>query len=413
VTLPPVALVLAPRSEEEHTVAGLRLGERARRVAVRAGVAPERVQVVRSAEEFAQSRAPLSSAVEEGRSLLLIRATGQVVGIPLVAPLLEGEAATRLAVDPARGGEYAGALFANGDRAAAVLDALSENLEAGDGDLAKAWLGDGVESLEVGERARYPAGTRAEARAAHESMFDLVNKPLDEFLVRNFYRPAAKPMVRVFLRLPISPNGISVISSVFSLGGCAVAAFEPWRMHVLGLVLLIVGGVLDHCDGAVARLRLQTSKVGEWVDAIGDDLARLGLLLAVGLHVAPQYPDYPILWITGAALALTLTSQVLIYYYCIFVIGSSSNQDYGLLLGIGPGTEESGGRRSIWRFLADQGAVVARRIFIDPAVLAAALLSVPIASLVGLTVGSAVALAVVIPTTVRIVRGQGTAQRAE
>ena len=402
-------LILAPSAEHDRFIAGLRMSERARRVAVKSGLDPERVDVVRSTAELALVAAEVKVAIAAGSALVVVRATDQVVAEPALEPLDYAAVEAQIAVDEA-GDEFAGVLCARGAEAEELLAGLADDLAADRG-CAAAWRERGVTTVAVGARARHPAATREQARAADAWLFALVNKPLDELLVRTFYRPAAKPMVRLFLHTPISPNGVSVMSTAASLAGCAIAAQPSWLAHVLGLVLLIFGGVLDHCDGAVARLKMETSRSGAWLDAIGDDLERLALILAVGYHVAPVYPDWPVMWITAGAIAITLTAQLLIYWYCIFVIHSSSNQDYGLLLGIGPGTERPG-RRSLWRWAADQSAVMARRIFIDLAVLGAALLSVPVASFVGLTVGAVVALGVVLPTHLKLVRQRRADRRA-
>jgi phosphatidylglycerophosphate synthase len=96
--------------------------------------------------------------------------------------------------------------------------------------------------------------------------------------------------------------------------------------HIVGLAILVAGGIVDANDGEVARLRLEMSKAGAWLDAIGDDMARLALVAGIGVHVSHLHPDWHALPITGAALAMTVASLVLIYWYCIFVIHSSNNR---------------------------------------------------------------------------------------
>ena len=174
-------------------------------------------------------------------------------------------------------------------------------------------------------------------------------------------------------------------------------------------MLLFLGGVVDCCDGEVARLRLESSRLGAWIDAIGDDISRLALILAVGFHVAPQFPAVPILWITAGAIVLTLISMILIYWYCIFVAGSSNNQDYEAVLGIGPG-EEAPEEFRMLRMLGDLGAALARRDFIDLAALFLAIISLPIVTFLGLVGGAVVALAVVLPTHWKIVYSRRVAR---
>jgi phosphatidylglycerophosphate synthase len=391
-----IALVLGPAKADEYKVTGITLGERGRRVVKRAGVAPERIHLVRSADELGAARDQLAAEIEGGAPLLLVRATGWVVAGELVEPLDGDSEAPRYSVDEA--GDFAGAVLCSGDRAVELLDAVVSDYAAGDA-VVLAW--DEARSVTVNRRARHPARTKAEAKQADAWQFELVNKPLDAWLVVNFYRPAARPFTRLFLRTPMTPNMISIFSCALSLTGCAIAAGSSWTAHVVGLLVLLAGGIIDACDGEVARLRLEQSKVGAWLDAIGDDMARLALIAAVGFHVSSLHTDLPILWITAGAIGFTLASMVLIYWYCIFVIGSSNNQDYGVLLGIGPG--ENGGKRTFGQLLGDFGASVARRDFIDLCALGFAFAAVPEASFVALVAGSVIGFAVVLPTHLKIV----------
>ena len=390
-----VALVLAPPAGDRRIVTGLGLGERARRVAVRSGIVASDVVVVRSAEELRAARARLA-----GRPLLLLRATDQVVAEPLVAALRPDEPGLRHAVDPAAEDTYAGAWVADAGDAAALLDRLAADLAGGDrpdGALAG-------EPIAIERRARFVVADRASVRAADAWQFELVDKPLDAPITRYFYRPLARPLTRLFLRSPLSPNAISVLSIVLSLVGCAIASAAAPSTHALGLALLVAGGIVDCNDGEVARLRLETSRAGAWLDAMGDDAARLALLLGLGSHVAALHPAWPVWPVTLAAVAMTIAGLGLIYWYCIFVIRSANNQDYTQVLGVGPGVRS--GRRSPGQVVADWGAQIVRRDFIDLGVLALALVGWPEVGWIPLVVGSAVTLAIVIPTHLKIVRAR-------
>ena len=258
-------------------------------------------------------------------------------------------------------------------------------------------------AVAVPRRARFPVPDRAAVRAADKWQYELVDKPLDSWLCRYFYRPLARPLTKLFLRSPFTPNAISILSIILSLVGCAIAAGPTRLDHILGLAILVVGGIVDANDGEVARLRLEMSKTGAWLDAIGDDMARLALVAGIGVHVSHLHPDWHALPITGAALAMTVMSLVLIYWYCIFVINSSNNQDYTKALQIGPGVRVDG-PRGLGAVIADFAAQIIRRDAIDLGVLALALVHLPEVGFVLLSVGALVTLAVVIPTHLKIVR---------
>jgi phosphatidylglycerophosphate synthase len=53
-------------------------------------------------------------------------------------------------------------------------------------------------------------------------------------------------------------------------------------MFALGGVLLQGNSILDSCDGELARLRYQYSRLGQWLDNLSDDIVDNLFLVAVG-----------------------------------------------------------------------------------------------------------------------------------
>ena len=387
-------MVLAPPEGDRRIVTGLTLGERGRRVAKRAGVVDARLVMVRTAADLAAARATLVGP------LLVLDARDQVVAAELLAAVELERPGARYAIDPERGDSDAGALVVDAADAPAVLDALAADLAGG---VVAARAAVTASAVPAPRRARFPVPDRAAVRAADKWQYELVDKPLDSWLCRYFYRPLARPLTKLFLRSPFTPNAISILSIILSLVGCAIAAGPTRLDHILGLAILVVGGIVDANDGEVARLRLEMSKTGAWLDAIGDDMARLALVACIGVHVSHLHPDWPALAITGAALAMTVMSLVLIYWYCIFVINSSNNQDYTKALQIGPGVRADG-PRGLGAAIADFAAQIIRRDAIDIGVLVLALVHLPEIGFALLSIGALVTLAVVIPTHLKIVR---------
>lgn len=404
------AVVVVPQqggASDRWVITGLTLAERARRVAVLGGIAKDHVHLVRSADEVRELASSLA-----GQPLLIMTAADQVVAAPLLSPLQLGLSGQRTAVDPLAGGAAAGAWTVDGERAAGALAELAAAIAPGL-DRAFSFAVAGSAPVEVDRRARFRIAQPADVKAAIKWQYELVNKPLDAPICRYFYRPLARPLTIFFLRTPLTPNAISVISILMSLIGCAIAASPDPMTHVWGLVLLLGGGIVDANDGEVARLRLESSKTGAWLDAMGDDMARIALILGIGGHVAHLQPTWPVWPITIASAVMTVASLVLIYWYCIFVINSTNNQDYTKALQIGPGVRVET-ERSVGAWIADMAAQIVRRDFIDLAVVFVALAGGSAVVFALLSLGSVVTLVVVIPTHLKIVKAlrTGELQRA-
>lgn len=372
------AIVLAPSHENERKVTGLTLGERGRRVAVRAGV--EHVQVVRKPDE--------APATLDG-PLLVIDAREHVVAAQLVDPL-------RLADD---GDRYAPGAWKVDDPTAALA-----KLRAG------GVPDDAGEPVEVNDRARHAARTPEDLRAANAWQWALVNKPLDAFLTRRFWRPCARPLTRIAVHLPFTPNMISVACILLSIAGGVIAASPDYKWHAIGFAIYFFAALLDNVDGEIARLRLEGSNLGGWIDTIGDDLARFAVIIGVFFHVQANHPDLPIGWLTAITLINAAIANVLLYWWCFFVGKTYNNQEYAKVIGAAP--HEQGAQKSWKRMLADFGAQAARRDFLDVAVIALAFVDLSEISVVGLAVGQAVGLAIIVPIHLAIVKQRREARAA-
>jgi len=78
--------------------------------------------------------------------------------------------------------------------------------------------------------------------------------------------------------VPLSPNQITVLSVL-----CAVAGFALFYLgnYWYGFGAFILAFVLDAVDGAVARARGETSKLGGFLDGVSDRLVEFFLLFSL------------------------------------------------------------------------------------------------------------------------------------
>jgi phosphatidylglycerophosphate synthase len=303
----------------------------------------------------------------------------------------------RVAVDG--NGGYAGALRVDGEALPEVWAALERDLARGDVEVAER-LCRTAPALDVGTLARHPA-TEASHAAATRWLYQFAYKPeLDSTVVRVVYRPISRPFTRLFTRLPFTPNQITGIALSFAAIGCVLLAQRDHLTHAIGMFLIAFpSGILDAVDGEVARLRLQYSKFGAWLDAVGDDILRVSMILAIGAHVAPAYPDLPIWWITIASAALTAAAMAPMWWYCVTVLHSPNIQKYRELM-----SEDGGSGPSMADTLGKLGAEIAGRDFIDLSTFTLAALGLSVVAVFGLAAGGVVAFLLVIPMHMKAVR---------
>jgi phosphatidylglycerophosphate synthase len=83
----------------------------------------------------------------------------------------------------------------------------------------------------------------------------------------------SKPLTFLFVRFGFSPNAISVLElALFLVASAFLLIPQYWAILVFAVVWQFSAGVLDRCDGEVARIRNYESEAGARFDMLIDDL---------------------------------------------------------------------------------------------------------------------------------------------
>ncbi len=96
------------------------------------------------------------------------------------------------------------------------------------------------------------------------------------------------PGARLFIRLGVSPNGITLIGLAGS-GGAAVLVAQG--LLAWGGLALIVASALDMFDGAVARATGRVSKFGGLLDSVADRVSEAAVLAGMLAHFLRESDD--------------------------------------------------------------------------------------------------------------------------
>jgi phosphatidylglycerophosphate synthase len=139
-------------------------------------------------------------------------------------------------------------------------------------------------SEEVAEDKWQRVGNKRQRQLAERKLDGWLVKPTDGIFARA-NRTISIPISRQIIPFPITPNTVSL----FTLGvGFAAGAFLGlggyWNI-LTGAILSWFSSVLDGCDGEVARLKLQESAFGCWLETICDNLYYLFIFggMTIGL----------------------------------------------------------------------------------------------------------------------------------
>ncbi len=323
------AIVLASGACADRIVCGLSLAERGRRVASRAGA--DRILTLDGAHSG--DRLAAWSAETNDKALLVLDASDHVVHLPLVEAVRPdtdiSRPAARIAVDPDDPNSYAGAIWVPAAQRGEAMAALREDPTDGDAKLARKWLAEGAGQAQThGDIARHPARSRDDRREATRMLFRLVNKPSDTGLVRTVNRRVSYPLTRMLLPTPITPNLITTFVLLVGALGCWFVAQPGYWSPVIGTLIVLLANYLDGSDGEVARLRLESSRLGAWLDTIADESTTAMFVAAAGIHVYQEHASSWLAWSVVASFAAALISIYVIYYYLIVVAKSCNSQEY-------------------------------------------------------------------------------------
>jgi phosphatidylglycerophosphate synthase len=124
-----------------------------------------------------------------------------------------------------------------------------------------------------------------EDRLAAERKLDRwLVKPTDGVFAR-MNRRVSIPISRLLIRFPISPNMVTLFTLGVSLLAGMFFAFGGYLNMLFGALLSLFASILDGSDGEVARLKLQESDFGCWLETICDYLYYLFIFagMTIGL----------------------------------------------------------------------------------------------------------------------------------
>ena len=121
-----------------------------------------------------------------------------------------------------------------------------------------------------------------EAKAAEESLFTSLRGAYEGFVDTYFNRKLSAPLSRLFLKLGLSANVVTILSIVIGLLGAAAFATGTYVLGIVGALLFQLSAVVDCCDGEIARLTLTESAFGRQLDLYGDNAVHMAIFAALG-----------------------------------------------------------------------------------------------------------------------------------
>ena len=94
-------------------------------------------------------------------------------------------------------------------------------------------------------------------------------------------RPISLRITKVLLKTGITPNQITIFSTIMGLVGASFFFSGEYFYLILGGIIIHIHSIVDGCDGEVARLKLRQSKYGGWLDSVLDRYVDAAIILGL------------------------------------------------------------------------------------------------------------------------------------
>jgi phosphatidylglycerophosphate synthase len=156
--------------------------------------------------------------------------------------------------------------------------------------------------ISVAEDLWQRVDTEEDLPSAERKLDRWLVKPTDGIYAR-FNRSISIPISRQLIKFPITANMVTLFTLGIGIASAAFFAFGGYWNTLVGAFLCLWASILDGCDGEVARLKLQESAFGCWLETACDYL--FYLCLFVGMTVG--------LWRSSGARMYVLCGGMLLF----------------------------------------------------------------------------------------------------
>jgi len=108
----------------------------------------------------------------------------------------------------------------------------------------------------------------------------------DSFMSRHVNRRISRFVSERIVRIQITANQITLINGMIGLMGAFFLSLAGYWQHLTGTLLFLFCVIMDGADGEVARLKLQESSFGQFLDYTVDNVVHVAIFtgIAVGLY---------------------------------------------------------------------------------------------------------------------------------
>ncbi len=156
--------------------------------------------------------------------------------------------------------------------------------------------------------------SKKEIKRAEKQLFKGLVKDTEGFMSRHVERPISLFISKRIVNTSITPNQITIISTLIGLIGALFISIGQGFWQIAGALLFLAHSIIDGCDGEIARIKFMESRLGGILDFWGDNLVHAAVFGAIGIEWARRTDTVFPLYLSAAAVIGTMLSASIVYF---------------------------------------------------------------------------------------------------
>jgi phosphatidylglycerophosphate synthase len=154
----------------------------------------------------------------------------------------------------------------------------------------------------------------------YEYKKSLKSSPSDELINTYLLRPLAGLIVWVLYRTPITPNQVTIASTIAGLVAAGLYLKDEALYTAAAGLCVTLKDVLDSADGQLARAKQQYSRIGRFLDSLGDFIVDVAVFGSIGWVLFSSSGDWRMIVLSILGLiGITLRVSYHVFYQTSFL----------------------------------------------------------------------------------------------
>lgn len=138
----------------------------------------------------------------------------------------------------------------------------------------------------VARGVSYPVTDAASARVAERGLWASLTSSSDGTVDRWFNRPMGRPLSKLLIHTPVTPNAVSVASILIGVFAAYLFTSGDYGAGILAALVFQLSAIVDCVDGDVARAVYKETPMGKWLDLVGDQVVHASVFAGLAWGVA-------------------------------------------------------------------------------------------------------------------------------